>query len=227
MKLSCPQLLGFLIIASVSPHSLAATVYSLAPADWTPIPGLATPRTVLSDSAGHLKISSSSTRPNDAAAYSNNGFDMTGGLIRVEWQANGGGTYCAFNTGLYHEGTNARFGRAIAPFMSTRNSWANSVVLGDGALYFTTYEFTSDTAVLMTTATGNYFDQGGTLFHQRSETITDPSIVKDVRIMGNLGDSYSSAASFIVMSATADLVPEPSSLVLLGTCALGFFVRRR
>jgi len=92
-------------------------------------------------------------------------------VIYYKWLAHGpSGYYMAVGCALMTDTTSTAL---KTTHYTTDHSYLGSVVVNDDTWYFTKIEFDND-SVYLTTSTGNYIDQGGTLFNQQN-TFLDTS----------------------------------------------------
>ena len=175
-------------------------------------------------------------------------FDITapGSVIQYQWQANGGGIgwgygpndYMGVDIGVAWNSDQTQKNVSIRPdYLTPNHSWDGSTVVSPDTWYYTTITVDAVNHALQgITASGNYYDNGGTII--RSETANLDSYgywqyMNDVQIFAGMGDNYGANTSRVTLSQVIvntnqnpNTIPEPATWLLFITGLAGLIRTR-
>jgi hypothetical protein len=156
--------------------------------------------------------------------------------IYFKWMANGGDgfywgmptnpSYMGVGFGLgWLEGDEAMIEGVIAEEggMTTNHSYAGSYRISDDTWYYTTINIEPDQHFSVNTASNDYAEDGGSIFHGYSGTIDDETWahINAATLFAGFGDNYGGANARITlgevrydMAEMPSSIPEPATLVL-------------
>ena len=135
-------------------------------------------------------------------AYTKQLANLADATIWLKWKADGGDGYGWYPAPHTYMGANAGVGQWNDTAkqllgigydrVTTNHSWDGSVVIAHDTWYYSRIVITPDRHFTTTIATGNYDDQGGTIFHQLTREIpTDAwAYICQATIFFNLDDNY-------------------------------------
>ncbi len=156
-------------------------------------------------------------------------FDMRNATIYIKWKANGPrGRYMGCGVGVGWPYINSRSTTGIycpasagwttpshGSWFSTDHSWEGSLVVEDNTWYFTRISISADRTARAVTSTGNYDDQGGTVFYSFSFDVSeeDWSRLSCAGISATFVDNYGGTQSSVTIGE-ARIVPKNDALLL-------------
>ena len=188
-------------------------------------------------SEGNLRVTRTVANPGSgwaahlrtAATYAFTETDMDYSVSRYKWRVNGLGTYSSNHGGpgapqATHEQDPWLFGPTGR--LTTEWSWAGSIVLADNVWVFTEVVINGDRTWTATTGYGGYglpnplTSLGGTI----SQTYYDA--LGDMYFRHTTADNYAPGQYFEIAEATIEIVPEPTTALILGLGGLALLRRR-
>jgi hypothetical protein len=230
--------LSFLLVIGVAIAADAGTIsLSMNPTDWNRYPVWSggtnyntAPATIVETGAGHLRGTKTT-----ATGGSNwligletlDSYDLQNATLDYQWMVNGQGSYSGIYSGVHGLAYNVD---PIAPSfggLTTAWSFNGSEVIPSSQWLYTRFVF-SQTGYQFFVSTTGY---GNTDFLSGSWSYGAPTwnALADAHVFFQFGDNYVSGAYFEVAEATIrtpdDVVPEPTSLLLLGTGLVGLASR--
>ncbi|MBF0099928.1 MAG: DUF1566 domain-containing protein, partial [Desulfobacterales bacterium] len=147
----------------------------------------------MEETAEGIKIYGSGSRRGNYLV-SKNFYNFSGKEIYIKWKANGNGTY--MGPGVLISNT------ASAGGFTTAWSFNGSKVISNDTWYYTRFTINTDKTVNAVTATSNYDNAGGSVFHTENTTVSTERwhLVETGNIMLVLWDNYGSTGSYIVLN---------------------------
>ncbi|WP_162176212.1 FG-GAP-like repeat-containing protein [Candidatus Magnetobacterium casense] len=196
----------------VSKYKATSTTIPLTPANWNEY------KEWVFDSTGNMSVTSDGLQFNGygyrvgAELASKSTFNFIGSETYIKWKAHGAGYMGA---GILLWNTSPPTKAISIGSMTTHHSWEGSVVISDDTWYYTRIKVNSDNTYQSVTATGNYDNNGGTVFLTVPGTITNQSDFQNGAISALLGDNYGGTASYVTLgevktTATSGVTPTPT-----------------
>ncbi len=234
------------LVAAMAPLTDAATAVSLHPDDWNLYScrsqngDMQPDGAIMQQTADGLQFFGAGSR-RGTAVFSKSEFNLQDGSVRYQWMADGGSSnqFMAVFVGVgWWEDSTSNCRPIAVQYFTTNHSWNGSTVVADDVWYFSRLTITPDQQYTLVTATGDYDDRGGTLFHTESNAIRDYSPDFDsweqlthANVYSQLWDNYGGTTSSMTLGEVeVDSIPEPSSLCMMiwaGVSALGLISSRR
>ena len=112
-------------------------------------------------------------------------YDLSQAEVYIKWKVNAAGKFMAAT--LFAGGV------ALGGLVTTDHTCCNSKLIQENKWYYTQVKFNSDTSLTAIRSTGNFYDQGGTLFDSLRKKITLKQWnlnVKNGKIKAMLHDNY-------------------------------------